>query len=315
MATKLRLAKKFLEEPEIYFCYQMDWRGRIYPIQTGLNPQADDTSKALLEFAYGKPLGEKGASWLKIHLANEMGEDPLTGAKLDKLPFKERIKWVEDHEDYIIDSALYPLDGSRFWSYAEHPFMFLAACEEYLGYHNEGEGFISYLSIAVDGSCNGLQHYSAILRDEVGGKATNLVPSEVPSDVYMEVTQKVNEKVKKEIQYGSEMAKAWEGKVDRSTVKRPAMTYVYGAKEYGMKNQLLAVIKKKDESLESSHTKYLEVDNFEACRWLGEYVYDSIGEVVVAAKNAMEWLQKVAKLVAKAELPMTWTTPDGFAEN
>ena len=41
----------------------------------------------------------------------------------------------------------------------------------------------------MDGSCNGLQNFSAMLRDEVGGKAVNLIPSDKPQDVYMEVVK------------------------------------------------------------------------------------------------------------------------------
>lgn len=41
-------------------------------------------------------------------------------------------------------------------------------------------------------------------------------------------------------------------------------------------------------------------------------VWDSIGEVVVAARAAMEFIQKVARQVGKANMPMRWTTPTGF---
>ncbi len=35
-----------------------------------------------------------------------------------------------------------------------------------------------------DGSCNGLQHYAALARDQDGGRAVNLMPGEAPADVY-----------------------------------------------------------------------------------------------------------------------------------
>jgi DNA-directed RNA polymerase, mitochondrial len=35
-----------------------------------MNPQSDDIGRSLLEFAEGKPLGERGAYWLAIQLAN-----------------------------------------------------------------------------------------------------------------------------------------------------------------------------------------------------------------------------------------------------
>lgn len=47
--------------------------------------------------------------------------------------------------------------------------------------------FISHLPIYQDGSCNGLQHYAALGRDQEGGKEVNLVPAEKPSDVYYSV--------------------------------------------------------------------------------------------------------------------------------
>ena len=51
------------------------------------------------------------------------------------------------------------------------------------------------MPIALDGTCNGLQHYAAMLRDEVGGKAVNLVPSDKPSDVYGDVAKIVRDKL------------------------------------------------------------------------------------------------------------------------
>ena len=43
-----------------------------------------------------------------------------------------------------------------------------------------------------DGSCNGLQHYAALGRDTLGGRAVNVLPSEKPQDVYSEIATIVN---------------------------------------------------------------------------------------------------------------------------
>ena len=45
---------------------------------------------------------------------------------------------------------------------------------------------------------------------------------------------------------------------------------------------------------------------------MSDLIWDSISDVVVAARQAMDWLQKCAKVVAKEELPVYWTTPAGF---
>lgn len=51
----------------------MDFRGRVYPIPPHLNHMGADINRGLLEFSKGKPLGENGLYWLKVHLANKIG--------------------------------------------------------------------------------------------------------------------------------------------------------------------------------------------------------------------------------------------------
>lgn len=38
-----------------------------------------------------------------------------------------------------------------------------------------------------DGSCNGLQHYAALGRDQTGAESVNLFPADRPQDVYSNV--------------------------------------------------------------------------------------------------------------------------------
>jgi DNA-directed RNA polymerase len=51
---------------------------------------------------------------------------------------------------------------------------------------------------------------------------------------------------------------------------------------------------------------------FEASLFLTPLLWQSIGEVVLAARGAMDWLQEVAAKVSDARLPINWQTPDGF---
>lgn len=301
LATKLWIAEKFLSEPEIYFCWTLDWRGRKYPVQSYINPQGDDSGRALIEFAEGKPLGERGVFWLKIHLANCFG--------VDKVSFEERVKWVDDHKLAILDSAYNPLDGNRLWCNADSPYTFLAACLEFAGYCKEGVTYKSHLPISLDGSCNGLQNFSAMLRDEVGGRAVNLIPQDKPNDIYQRVAEVLSKQVEEDALNGDEDAQVWVGKIDRGITKRGVMTFVYGAKKYGMKDQLLDELVKRDKP----SATYLEVeDNFKPCSYLANRLYESIGSVVIAAKAAMDWLQEVARICSKSDQAIVWTTPSGF---
>lgn len=300
LSQKLSLARKFQPEAAIYFPWSLDWRGRAYPVPGGINPQADDAGKALLQFAEGKPLGETGAFWLAVHIANLFG--------VDKCSFEDRVAWVQENTEALLDSGLRPLDGQRFWASADKPYNALAACFEWVGYSLMGNEYVSHLPIAMDGSCNGLQNFSAMLRDEVGGKAVNLIPSPTPQDIYMEVAEVVKGKIEAS---SDPLAALWVGKITRSLVKRPVMTLPYGATKIGMRDQLLDHLRKLKAENASEELPDVE-DPFMACAFLANVIYQSIGEVVIAARQAMDWLVAAAKVTSADGLPVRWTTPIGL---
>lgn len=307
LAQRLWMANKFKEFDEIYFPHTMDWRGRVYPVVPLLNPQADDLGKSMLEFAVGAPMGESGEKWLKIHLANTFG--------VDKVSMDERVQWTNEHLTHIRLVANDPFTY-RFWQNADAPWQFLAACFEWERYISSGEGasYISHLSINMDGTCNGLQNFSAMLRDEVGGKATNLVPQDVPADIYSEVAKVVQTKVTKDLTDPAtqQLAQLWDGKISRKIVKRQVMTLPYGSTEYGMRDQLKSEL----QSMRDDGVNLLNINDsnqeWEAISYLTNHIWDSIGEVVVAARKAMDWLKEVAKIAASNELPLQWTSPSGL---
>ena len=75
---------------------------------------------------------------------------------------------------------------------------------EWAGYAEHGDEFVSRITVAMDGSCSGIQHFSAMLRDEKGGAAVNLVPQELPADVYRAVAEKVIEQANWQAENGEE---------------------------------------------------------------------------------------------------------------
>ena len=81
--------------------------------------------------------------------------------------------------------------ANRQWEDADNPFQFLAFCDEWKRYNETGDGFISHIPVNVDGSCNGLQIYSLLLKDKVAGKLVNCLPSEIPQDIYQLVANEV----------------------------------------------------------------------------------------------------------------------------
>lgn len=297
-AKTLSIAEKFQNEEAIYFPHQLDFRGRIYAVPMFLNPQGPDFAKGLLRFSEGKPLGnQESVDWLAIHGANTFG--------VDKVSYEDRVAWVEENEEFIIKSAENAIDY-LWWTQADKPWQFLAFCFEWYGYKLNGFDAISKIPIALDGSCNGLQHFSAMLRDEVGGSAVNLVPADKPSDIYQEVADRVNEQIADDV---SPIAVGWKKLgVTRKLTKRSVMTLPYGATEFAFKafNQ---------EFIEESKKAALfgeDFKNFSASGFMATQIHRGIKKTVVKAMEAMAWLQEISRMASDTGMPIHWMTPSGF---
>jgi DNA-directed RNA polymerase len=304
--TDLNEAKHFTQYEEVYLPATMDFRGRVYA-KPHLNHQRADYVKAMWLFTEGKELTAEGVKQLKIHLAN-CGDFN----KMSKAPFDDRIKWVNSNFPKIYDTVMDPW-GDLWWTKADSPFCFMAACRELVGFVEEGAGYVCHLPIAIDGSCSGLQHYSAMLRDPKGAKSVNLVPTEAPEDVYKEVSNIVNELVMSD--KDDPMAQEWIAhKIDRKVTKRATMTLCYGSKQYGWKEQLMEDfmdVYKKEVSL-GSRSAHPFSDPGKASAYMAKKLDIALRMTVEAAVEGMDWLQETASVLAKENKPLVWTTPVGF---
>ena len=186
--TMIDVAIEFSEYEKIYFVWQIDFRGRVYPVQVLLHPQGGDVAKSMLLFANEKKLTPKGIEWFKIHGANMYGE-------VDKEPFEDRIKWIDSHKEDILKSAKDPINED-FWKQADEPFEFLAFCFEYEKYISNPHNFYTALPIAIDGSNNGLQHISTLLRDKDSARKVNVLPTDRVADIYKEVAKSTKDLLK-----------------------------------------------------------------------------------------------------------------------
>jgi DNA-directed RNA polymerase len=300
-AQLMWMTRKFKNEKAIYFPHTLDFRGRMYANTAFLNPQGEDSAKGLLEFSTGKPLGSSGLAWLKVHISNTWG--------FDKASLEERLEWTENNEDMIQRIGVDPLT-SREWMEADKPWQFLRACFEYVCCNNN-EDYISHLPVTVDGSCNGLQHFSAMLRDDVGGSATNLINHDKPEDIYEIVREEAEKGM---VLDGNPDFTLWGsgGCLSRAIVKRPVMTTPYGATLYGMRDQIHEELKKQLDKGTSFPGIDSGTDLWPHCKYLALHIYEAIGRVVVSSRKGMKWLQDVAKASNKLKRPIYWTLPTGF---
>ena len=342
ISRTISIAKRFAYEDALYFVWTADFRSRLYSTGTAISPQGTDKSKGLLKFKNGKPLGERGLYHLCIHAAGVYGNDKCT---LD-----DRVAWVMQNREAFIATYNNPESTRSFWGAADKPYNFLAVCEELgecLQLSTKGQQeFTSYIPCAQDGSCNGIQHYSAMLRDPVGAAAVNLVDSLVPSDIYMQCANKVIEY----IHYSINNSKSFNGKewidmqdheleiaegwldfgVVRDCTKKPTMVIPYGGTKIGCRDDCRIYLdeytKKRRATLHmydnpfkylTTYNKHGEICDPEvsAITWLHHLVWHALDEVVVAARVAMKFLRDVTKPIVKAAkdgCPIHFTTETGF---
>ena len=75
----IQLAEEYLAHDDFWFVWQLDFRGRKYPVESFLSPQNADYSKALLEFSQSATMDSaEDAKWLAIHGANVFGVDKVS---------------------------------------------------------------------------------------------------------------------------------------------------------------------------------------------------------------------------------------------
>ncbi|WYW03131.1 RNA polymerase [Pseudomonas phage vB_PpuP-Hammaste-2] len=296
----IRVARKYRDLP-VYFVYQFDYRGRMYAMTRGVSPQGSDLQKALLMAGEGAPINTTAAQfWFKLAASSRFGND--------KLDLKDRIQWVDDNHALFLAIAEDAV-SNRQWTEADCPFQFLAWCYEYAEWRANPGGFLTRLPLGQDGSCNGLQHFSAMLRDEAGGVATNLVASSKKQDIYGLVAIRTTELVLASEDDDQAISQRWKKHIlSRSLVKRSVMTLPYGSTRFSCAEFILKEYMKTGQAPEFTKEEYNRAAN-----WLSYKVWKAIADVVVKAPEAMEWLQNAAdELVLAGAERLTWTSPSGF---
>jgi len=297
---------KMKDFDRFYYVYQLDYRGRVYPITDFYNPQSKGYVKAMLEFADGHYLNDKGTYWLKVHSANTYG--------LDKEEFPNRIQWAEENREAMLEAAEDPMGNLAYWTGADSPYEFLAAC---MALQDYVQGRKVHLPIQLDAVNSGVQMYSGLLRDKTGARSTCVIGN-TRSDLYAEVANGVEKRLS-DINYppyitftdkeGLERvvttkveADSMKGNFTRSMTKRNVMTVPYSVSLRGMKLQNWGVM----DDMKLAGKAFWKGDE-----WVVNYLWttlthESIFDIVKGARAGQEYLKDVARLLTK---PALWHTP------
>mgnify|MGYP000604445989 CR=1 FL=1 len=112
--------------------------------------------------------------------------------------------------------------------------------------------------------------------------------------------------------------------ITRSECKRSVMTFPYGSKEFGFKEQVMEdTLRPALKKLLDKHSVrttcelpqgvwHFSDDGFSAAAVLARFLFIAVRATVLKAAEAMEWMQDTARLVASEQRPIRWTTPIGF---
>lgn len=318
--------------PKHYYPCNLDFRGRLYYIPS-INPQGDDCVRGCIEMVDAPPCKDmQDIVMLARQVAYAYG--------YDKASYADRYNWVIDNSADIVATAKDPLNNNR-WEYeydgtshnkkawqALSASMAWADWIEWRDSHNgDPAGFICHLPCAMDGTCSGTQHYSAMLRDPIGAQNVSLAPADKPSDIYQLVADKVipmlqkdavngtgDETVNDKIKYGTRtLAQIWlTFGINRKICKRPTMTLAYGATLRGYAEQIKTdtidpyILDNPEQTLVNDSNK------MQLCNYLAAVIKAAVDDTVIAARQGMDWLQEVAKMVAKSGNIVSWITPMGL---
>lgn len=288
----LQIAENMAGRDAIYFPHQFDFRGRAYPIPLHLNHQGSDLCRGLLEFSESV---EPDNDWLLIHAANCCG--------VDKVSFEDRIAWAKSNMPTFASWVGDPITHDS-WQYDDRGEIDKRKAWQKLAaaYSLFDDESARHIPVQMDGTCNGLQHYAAMLRDPVGAASVNMIDAEKPNDVYSDVAETVRPMIAANADHDP-IAAALLEILGRSIVKQPVMTSVYGVTMVGARAQIRE--KLKDIGFEGD-------DLYKASFYLSTKVIEAVKKVNVGAGQAMKWLADVGKIVAASGQLVQWTTPLGF---
>jgi len=277
-----------------YFPHNVDYRGRVYPLPSYVNPQSDDLGRSMLLFAEGHQIvDEDDFNWIRVQGANSFG---IKGT------FGERIEWTKSRHLCILASADDPF-GEQWWTEASDPWSFLAFCFEYKKWHTQGYGYVSHFPVAQDASNNGIQIMSLLVRDEDVAGRVNLVPDRPVGDLYQEVIDRVIKRIKADRSKNAFAAAWFKFGVTRKYGKPVVMRRPYGGFGFNDVNILMPIY---EAQVEKSYRPFDKGEMIPALGYLSRLINQEVDKLIPKEMELMKWLKSLYRDGA-----LSWSAPYG----
>lgn len=298
--NKVKEMANHMQDKSFYYDFQLDSRGRFYPVVNFFEPTGSDLAKGLLLFSTGAKYSENVIYNLAIHTANCMGED--------KLSMDDRYLYVLGNMSDILEASEDLLNSEwllQFKNDKKTKYQLMAAILEWKKFNEEGEDYVCHLPIGLDATNSGLQILSALTRDKLGAQETNVInhPKQEIGDAYMVIANSVLDSGFKHKDFEKLDKKAW-----RKICKRPTMSYYYDAGQSCIQGQTF-------EDRRNHGVQELSDMTFDDAVILGSAIYEGVKTAFpkqTQAKDALKSGVKSAIKLSESDSLVTWKTASGF---
>ena len=307
MEIRLKLAKKMEKMKFFYHAWTQDFRGRYYTVTEMLSPQSGDFDRGLLTFANKEKVTNEGMYWLMVHVANCFdGVDLGEGEASDKDTFDDRVRWTKRHIKMLRKISEDPYTNNQWMdnkTTKKNPsFQRLAAAFAFVEALDTG---YSDLPVQLDGSCNGSQHWSAIMRDPKIAELVNVSPTEKPGDLYQYVADIATDIVSAgEVKWHEIFYEHWEHQIPRKVLKRSTMCDAYGITDHGIRRYVR----------EEGHIEWVDdpSDKVQAQNELAMVIRSALDGAMETSNAGKVYLQDISRVVSSQNRHASWVTPNGF---
>lgn len=285
-----------------WFAYELDWRGRIYTAQREVTHQGPDWEKAAIELP-GKPAGEQGFEWLLRAAAGHWG---IRGS------WDERLRWGTENLPLLAGAAEAPLERLDQWRDAADPWQFLQLCRGVRSWLQDPAEPIG-CPVRLDQHASGIAILAGLTRDGALAAATRLT-GDNPVDLYGLMAERTVRALRRDLEAGpqhlQQLAAGWlELGVNRTLLKGPTMTSVYGAGYWSCADGLMRHLEDRKPGLAPA---LYERELVRPAQYLAGVIGGVLKEELVSCQRVRAWLREVSYLVVRTQQEVRWTSPTGM---
>ena len=175
---------------EFFQMHRYDFRGRLYATPSYFNHQGSKLALSLFRFKNKPPIGEQGWRWMLIQ-ATDMEGKRYTEDGTELTLLDQRFEHANTQLDKWMEVASDPMspENLKYWQGADEPFLFLATIMEIHAAIRSGDPltYQSGLPIHMDATNSGGQVLVAMMKDNKGARAANVIADKIRGDLYNEV--------------------------------------------------------------------------------------------------------------------------------